>query len=228
MNTTIEVKPIDIGKASEATKKSVILLSHATDLIIQNQIAYDHSATFRIEIKRELKNIEELRKFMKEPVLTAGRRIDDLFRPSLDNLKKADELTERERIRFFNEQEQIRREQERKLQQEADRKRQEALKKAEIARENGQDIKAEKYEEKANNTIAPTLAPRVEKTKGTVIKKLWRARIIDEASVPRDFLIIDMKKLNDFARATRGTMPIAGVQFYYDEIESTPILLIKT
>ena len=41
----------------------------------------------------------------------------------------------------------------------------------------------------------------------------WKADVIDEASVPRQFLSVDKKKLADFAKQTKGVVPVKGVDF---------------
>ena len=57
------------------------------------------------------------------------------------------------------------------------------------------------------------LAPTMPKRK-TLIPEAWAARVTNPAIVPDDFWIIDEQKLNALARATKGSIKVAGVEFY--------------
>lgn len=58
--------------------------------------------------------------------------------------------------------------------------------------------------------------------KGTHIRKIWKARIVDESIVPINYgkmciREINMSKLNDIAKYTEGKAEIEGVEFYQEE-----------
>lgn len=82
---------------------------------------------------------------------------------------------------------------------------------------------AAKAEERAQQAaevqvIAPTIAPTFQKAAGTSLKKNWKARIINEAVIPRDYLMVDLSKLDKVAKATQGSLNIPGVQFYFENV----------
>ena len=75
----------------------------------------------------------------------------------------------------------------------------------------------------AATTVAEIVAPVVQvqapaKLVGESVRKIWNARILDAKKIPIDYLAmwIDPKKVDDFARATKGNVPVAGIEFYFE------------
>lgn len=54
----------------------------------------------------------------------------------------------------------------------------------------------------------------INKIDGISKVEMWKVKITDETLVPREYLIVDIQKLNALARATKGTLEIPGVEFY--------------
>jgi hypothetical protein len=54
------------------------------------------------------------------------------------------------------------------------------------------------------------------KQEGMSIKKTWKAKVIDVSQVPRQFLVIDQKSLDAYAREKGVSANIPGVEFYED------------
>lgn len=80
-------------------------------------------------------------------------------------------------------------------------------------------VKVEAKEEQAQAVIAPVVhvqssSPAV---KGIATKKVWKYRIVDASKVPFEYMMVDDSKLSAFARAMKGTVPIAGVEFYSED-----------
>ena len=69
----------------------------------------------------------------------------------------------------------------------------------------------------AASVVAPVVqvAPVAEKIKGESVRKIWRAKIVNAKEIPVEYLAlwIDQKKVDDFARATKGGVPVNGVEF---------------
>jgi hypothetical protein len=103
------------------------------------------------------------------------------------------------------------------------------LAKAEVAREEGKEAKAEKYEEKAAQVVAPTLAPTIDK--GSVaVKKLYHAEVYDlmalvkaivEGKAPLGLVEANMPALNAQARSLKETMNYPGVKAVAEDNLST-------
>lgn len=80
-------------------------------------------------------------------------------------------------------------------------------------------IKVETQVENAAVVTAPviqvaTAAPTV---KGIATKRVWKYRISDASKIPREYMIPDDAKLSGMARALKGSVPIAGVEFFSEE-----------
>jgi hypothetical protein len=105
----------------------------------------------------------------------------------------------------------------RKLQAEADekaRKEKERLER-EAAKLKTPELREERLAQAAA-VVAPvvTVAPMAEKQKGESTRKIWKARVVDAAKVPRQWLMVNEKALDAYAKATKGVSPVSGVEFY--------------
>lgn len=96
----------------------------------------------------------------------------------------------------------------------------EAAAKARAEAEKAAKLAEERREQAANvQVVAPVLASTVTKSNGIGASKNWKFRIINSALVPREYLIVDDKKLGALARGTQGTVRVIGVEFYFEEKE---------
>lgn len=217
-NKIIEIAPIDTKGVAEAEKQAVLTLSQAQGLIIKNQEGYDVAGTLLGAIKGRIKALDTLRKSITKPLDEAKIKVMDMFRVPLDHYTKAEVVIKTGMTNYFEVQEKIRIEQQARLEREATKKAAELAAKAEVARANGKEDKAEKYEEKAAEVVAPVLALRVEQVKGVHFIERWYAEVIDLKALSDDYKLPDMSKLNKVAQATKGTLTIAGVRFYSEKI----------
>lgn len=219
-NTTIEVAPINVSAAKDAEANTASILANANELVIKNQNDYETSAEFLKTIKAKYKELDDMRKNITRPLDTVKKSVLDLFRFPLEKLSKAESVIKSTMLKYMDEQERVRREQEAKLQAEAEKKRKEMEEKAEKARAEGKEAKAVQYETRAETITTPVVAPRVDKVNGIAKKTIWRARITDESAIPREWLIPNVEALQKFAVATKGTMKIPGVIFEQETILS--------
>jgi hypothetical protein len=213
----IEVSPINVSGIKEAQTQAETMLSNARSMQILNQSLYEQAASFLKIVKERNNQLEELRKSLTRPLDESKKKIMDLFRIPQSYYQESESLTKKAMIKYEDDQERIRQDQERRLQAEAEKKRLDALKKADEARANGNDLKADKYESKAAAVVAPVLAARVNGVQGIARKKVWKFKVVDEKLIPREFLCVDETKLGNFARSMKGTMPVAGVEFYEED-----------
>lgn len=80
-------------------------------------------------------------------------------------------------------------------------------------------VKVEAKQEQCAAAVAPvvhvqTSAPRAT---GIATRKVWKARVLDATKVPREFLVVDEKKLDGYAKAMKEQARVEGVQFYTEE-----------
>lgn len=119
---------------------------------------------------------------------------------------------------------------EQKRRDEEQRRREELQQKMEESRDKQAELldKQGRTEEAVALLDQPVVAPVVvvtselPKVQGISTRTTWKARVIDSALVPRQFLMVDEKKLNDFAADMKGSMQVAGVEFYEE-----PIVAVK-
>lgn len=74
---------------------------------------------------------------------------------------------------------------------------------------------AEKVEAAPIQVQAP-IVPDAPKVSGLTTRDNWKARLIDIGQVPREYLCFDQKAADAFARATKGTKNVPGIEFYND------------
>jgi len=205
----------------ELEQKSIAIDEQARAIIVKTQEQYDIANNFIVTVKDLQKEIKDTFAPMKKKASDAHKEIVSQETKHLEPLLKAEVFIKSKMMTYLHNQEAIRQEQERKLQVEAEKRRQEALAKAEVAREAGKETKAEKYEDKAAQIVAPILAPTVDKG-NAIIKKLWRAEVYDltalvkavaEGKVPITVLEANSVILNNMAKTFKDTMSFPGVKF---------------
>lgn len=68
-----------------------------------------------------------------------------------------------------------------------------------------------KKAEAESDSNAPSIIPT---NAGITPKTTWKAEVTDASLVPREFLVVDYKKLADMAVELKGAIEIEGVRFY--------------
>lgn len=209
---TITRKEIDVSEsvvvADAAKQEAEVLLSMAEMFKINSHEDFLGANQELIILSKKEKAYEAQRKEMKAPIIEAGRKVDDFFKPAIDLLSKARGIIKDQMIVWQREQERIRKEIEEKARIE--------LEKAERARikaiEKGDVTKVAKLEEKVAS-IAATVseAPEAPKAKGFYITEIWSANVVDVSKVPREYMIPDQARLDDMAKAHKENLSIPGV-----------------
>lgn len=201
------------------------------DLKISNNDEYINAGQFLKKIKGVSKLIDDSRKEITTPLNEIKNRVMEFFNSPLKELSQAEFILKKAIIGYQQEQDRILRQAEQKAIERAmaeERKKIKALEeRAKKEEKKGNPEKAEMLKERAADVYVPTVvqAPTIEKVQGISTKKVWKARIIDFSSIPKNYYINDEKVqaaiqaiVNKLATATKGAMPIQGVEFY---LEST-------
>lgn len=209
-------KAVALAQDAEAT------LTLAKEYVIDGPEMYQLAADELKTIKGKAKELDELRKSMTRPLDDAKKRIMEFFNKPLQFLTDAEGLIKRSMLTYDREQERIRKEEEERLRALA-RAEQERLE--EEARARAEQMKAEGKAEEAIMEmeavpVIPLPSVQVEQPKvaGISRRQNWKARVVDPMQVPRQFLMVDEKALNAYAKATKGAVPVAGVEFYPEDI----------
>jgi hypothetical protein len=119
----------------------------------------------------------------------------DWFRPKLDELVTA--ITKLRRVIAAYE---------------ADQKEREAI----AVREYSAALVAGKPTDK--EALAKVFSTSVESVEGVSKRTVWKFRITDEAAVPREFLLVDEKRIGQIVRAMKGETKIPGIEAYPETV----------
>lgn len=215
MEKIIEITP----EAQQlATKAETMLKDYATFVVPNNETYVNASSVLKF-IKTTATELDALRKSMTKPLDESKKRIMDFFRKPLNNLVMVENNIKKAMLTFQKEQERKRKEEEDRLLEQQRKDKEKLEKRADKAEEKGNTEKAETLREEAEQkeSVVPTVAPMVEKVSGISTKKIWKFKIVDAKLIPREYLMPNEKMIGEVGRATKGTLKIAGIEFYSDE-----------
>lgn len=171
-------------------------------------------------IKEAAKRTEEFFKPMKRAADEAKKKILDAERQLTGPLNEAEAACKGAISSYLQAEERKRLEEQQRLQAQADeeaRRQREALEKraAQAKRPETQ----QRHLEAAQAIQAPVvhIAPSIPKVDGLVTRKIWKARVVDATQVPREFLTVNEKALDAYAKATKGSAQVPGVMFYEEQ-----------
>lgn len=82
------------------------------------------------------------------------------------------------------------------------------------------EIKAEALLSKASAVVAQKVHAYIPPVVGQSSRTIWKARVVDAALVPREYLVVNDKMLDQVAGATKGALKVPGVEFFSDQIMS--------
>lgn len=210
---TIEIKPIQVDHAATETQIK-FYEDECLSVAVTNQTQYEDCINWIRQIENFKKDLDEKRKTITKPIDQAKKAVMDLFNPYIEKCEKFSSFLRSKANGYLYEQEQLRIAEQKKAFDEAEKKRKELEAKAKSASENGNEAKAEKLLEKADNIQVAVVAPTVESVAGTAKVTRWKHRIIDETLIPREYLIVNEQALSKVAIAMKGTLKIPGVEFY--------------
>jgi hypothetical protein len=217
------------------------LISAARTFEVVTHAGYAEAGTRLKTIKGAQKRLADKKAALVNPVNATLKAIRDLFRGPEEELTQAESLYKRSMIAFDDEQEQIRRREQAKLDEIArkDRETKEAAAKklrdeAEAARLAGDTKKAERLEtradvrqEAANTVVAATAQTEAPRVTGTSIRENWSAVVTDKTAliaavaagtVPEMALDPNSKFLNNQAKAMKRELKYPGVTATVEKI----------
>ena len=206
-----------------------LVLIKAKSFTIETQQDYDMAAVFIRGVKGLQKKVEETFKPIVSKAHAAWKEAKDQENKHIKPLQEAEEIVKKVSISWYEEQERIRIDQERKAREEAVAA--ENKRKAELERQaanheaKGNTEKAEERRAQAEQVyVAPVpVTATAVKAEGQSIKENWKAEVTDlmalvkavaQGRAPIKFLQADMVAINKQARATKNSMNFDGVKFY--------------
>ena len=225
-------------------KKDVsIALQNATKTEVLSNEDYDAAGNARKEIKYTLKQIANYWAPKKDQAYQLHKSLVAAEKEMTDPLNRADKIIDQRMGDYRRKVEIARQEAERERQrQEAETRRleaeaaakaaevqrlaDEAAQKEELDDEDVQILQmaqAEAVKAEQSVVIMPDVyVPPAAKVEGISVRKIWKARIVDDSLVPVSVVgvmlrPVDMSALNKLAVASKGGFNCPGVEFYQEE-----------
>ena len=192
------------------------VVMNAAAMVVTNPAEYTVASDFLKTIKGAQSKVVAFFAPMKQKAHEAHKAITTQESAMLKPLYDAENALKRNMLTFYAEQERIRIDAQRKLQAEADeaaRKERERLER-EAAKLKTPELREQRLEQAAA-VIAPvvqvaSVAPVVS---GQSVRKTWTAKVVDVSQVPREWMVVNEKALDSFAKATKGAVKVPGVEF---------------
>jgi hypothetical protein len=209
-------------------------LQRARGFTVTTQAHFEAAAAELAATKGIAKRMEALRTFLKEPILEAGRRLDDMFREPRTQLEQAESAIKASMLAFTREQKRIADEESRRahaLLVEQRRQQAEAEATRVAAEAKPADDFADDFEEPAivpEVVLAPIPAPaEAPKAKGVAVRTTWRARVTDVSAVVKaaaegnamamSLLVVDERLLAQLAKSRSGNIAIPGIETFEEQ-----------
>lgn len=171
------------------------------ELDIKTDDDYQKAANFRSSVKKAEKEIKAFFKPSKDTAKLLSQQIKEMEDSFLDRVSEALDAIDKPMLVYTAAKEAERR----KIEEENAKKQAKFEEKKLIAEAEGKRTPA------APKLKEVEAAPVAD---GTSTRKRWKARVIDESLVPREFLIVDEVALNKFATVYHNEKSVPGVEFY--------------
>lgn len=201
----------------ELTVEAGQLVALAGGYAVANPEQYVQAGDALKRVKGAKDRLEKLRKSFTQPLDQAKKAIMDFFRAPSDQLDQAESRIKRAMIGYSEEQERIRREEQRKADEKAERERQKLARQAEEARLAGKTERAETLDLRQAAVVAPIVQREAPKVAGTALREVWKFDITNEMDIPRGFLMVDESKIRKVVQAMKGDTNIPGVRVYSEK-----------
>jgi len=230
-----ETKEVLIPVEKENRLQAVLeFCGELKEVKITTQQEYDNAVKLVQKVKTNLKCLEGDRKEIVAPFNAKVKEVNGKYSAVTDKLSNAEIVLKKAMANFFNEQERLRIEAQRKAEAEAaearrlaEEKAAKEREKAEAYREQGKDDLAEKAEARADSAemkAEQTVAPIIEnnaKVSGVSYKTTYSASILDmETAVNainanpsyRHMVSIDLKAIERLAGTLKGNLILPGIR----------------
>jgi hypothetical protein len=186
----------------------------ATNLVIKSPEGYERAAKQLIDLKDEIARIEKEKDSVFKPINAGLRAFSALVARALDPMKQWEISIKRAMIKYSDEQDRLRQEQQRLANERAQAEQRRLQEIADRAAAKGQDGKAEVFTERAASVVAPIVQTAAPKVAGISIPKVWRFEITDEDLIPREYLVVDEVRIRKVVNALKADTNIPGVRVF--------------
>lgn len=220
MNNTSLITPEAEQKLAEVGSAIKTIITKANAVKITNDEELNFAAEFLGDLKGEIKSVEETRKTFVKPFQNATKRLNDAFKIRLEPLQKV-EIQLKGKVKAYTDEQARKADEKARLAKEEQAQREkDAAEKIKAAEKAGdEEALKEAQEEKAsieNEVVAVEATKTSVRTESGLVsqRKVWKFEVVDEEKIPREFLTIDEKKINQAIRD--GAREIAGIKIFQD------------
>lgn len=218
-NTTIVVKqiPTDISNIRQFYEYE--------NITITNRDEFETASAYFLQTKAHLKLVEEERKKIVDPINKALKATNDLFKRISDPLNKIkDQLNSKMKVfadgerKKLEEQKRIElEEQKKKFEEDAKKAKMEAI---ELGSQTALEV-ANTFQKRANEIDTENVEVKQTVRLGAIgtmaERRTWQFKVIDVNLIPREYLIVDEKKINAIKKefGEKG-LSIPGIELFQE------------
>jgi hypothetical protein len=201
----------DVREVTAATQALVAL---AGSYQVATPEQYSGAGADLTRVKAAQKRLEAVRKAITQPLDAAKKAVMDFFREPEMKLADAENRIKRSMIAFSDEQDRIRREEQRRADEAARKERERIEAQARKAAESGKVEKADALEQRAAAVVAPVIHREAPTVAGINMREVWKFEVTDPDLVPRQYLSVDESKIRKVVQALKGDTKIDGVRIW--------------
>lgn len=213
MQSQPELKP----EAKQLIAQTDAILAEAESYKVSTPAQYTDASDVLKRIKSHQKKLDETESGITKPINDGLKAIRDLFRGPKERASRAESLVKRAMVAYTEEQDRIRREEQRLADERARKERERLEAQAAKALQAGKVEKAETLQERAATVVAPVIDRTPPKVAGQSIREVWKFEVTNEALVPREYCSPDDKKIRAVVLALKGGTTIPGVRVYSEK-----------
>lgn len=218
----VKISPEETKQLTEAEA----YLNGAKNYIIDNNDSFNRASNSLRLVKEKKKQLDEMRKILKRPILEAGKNIDELFRQPINNLTLAEQIYKKNMLTYQRNQEEKRLNEEKRSLIEQNKLKQELEKTLSAAIETG-DIEKAKTLLDSTPIVDTNVYDPLPHAAGVQIKDNWKGEVHDllllleailDGKAPINLIKVDETALNSIAKSLKGAVNYPGIRFYNDKI----------
>lgn len=214
MSTDLLARP-DVRELTEETNA---IVTQAQSLKIVTNVSYQLAGEELQRIKGALKRLDDVRKAITQPMDAAKKVVMEFFRAPTEKLELAERQIKKEMqsytIELARKEEEARQAAEQAANDERERIALAAAKAAEEGRHDDADAIAAQV---VNVVAAPVVIRQAPKVAGISTTKVWKFEVTDAALVPREYCIVDEKKVRGVVTALKENAVIPGVRIWSED-----------
>ena len=210
------ISPADVQEQANITTREVLAFVTAHKVFVTDLDTLTRARDVRHAIGERQKRIADQLAKPKSWAHGLHAWFCSLERAALAPLTTLDNF-EKEQIRAFNDAQTLLREERERQIAEARRQADEARATAEAAaleRAGEHQLAAAVVAEQLAAPPPMVILPNDVKAAGQTFRRRWTFEVVNEAEVPRDFLLVDTTKLGRYATAMKDSAKVPGVRFF--------------